>query len=196
MKVIRLATICIMFTALFAVAAIAQTGPTKIAVINTFDFQTREGNPGITKYVAALKRVDDQIKPLETELETMATKINNLKKEIETLQKSAANSTVPVSNNTVTNKIEEYNNLGREYKFKEENAKARLQSLQNSVMGPVLSDIAKAMQEYATKNGLTMILDAAKLDQAGLILAFDRKFDVTDDFIKFYNARPAGTATK
>ncbi len=41
-----------------------------------------------------------------------------------------------------------------------------------------------------------LILDAAKLEGAGLILAVDLpKVDVTKDFITFYNARPATTAT-
>jgi hypothetical protein len=32
------------------------------------------------------------------------------------------------------------------------------------------------------------------LGQAGVILALDKTADVTDEFIKFYNARPAGSA--
>ena len=63
-------------------------------------------------------------------------------------------------------------------------------------MGPLHQDIGKAMQDYANQKGFDLILDAAKLDNAGLILAFNpAKVDVTKDFITFYNARPATTAT-
>ena len=52
------------------------------------------------------------------------------------------------------------------------------------------------MQDYANQKGYDLILDAAKLDSAGLILAFNpAKVDVTKDFITYFNARPAGAAT-
>ena len=56
-------------------------------------------------------------------------------------------------------------------------------------------DIGKALDEFAKKNGYSLILDGAKLDGAGLILAFDEKSEVTKEFITFYNARPATAAT-
>ncbi len=51
------------------------------------------------------------------------------------------------------------------------------------------------MQEFAKQKGYALILDAANLDKAGLLLAFDEKYNITAEFITFYNARPAGTAT-
>ena len=63
-------------------------------------------------------------------------------------------------------------------------------------MGPIRQEIGKALQDYAKQKGIALILDAAKLDGAGLILAFDpERVDVTRDFITFFNARPATTAT-
>jgi hypothetical protein len=41
-----------------------------------------------------------------------------------------------------------------------------------------------------------MLLDAGKLEEAGILIGIgDEKIDVTKEFITFYNARPAGTAT-
>jgi len=49
---------------------------------------------------------------------------------------------------------------------------------------------------FAKQKGFGLILDGAKLEGAGLILAVDlTKVDVTKEFITFYNARPAGTAS-
>ena len=63
-------------------------------------------------------------------------------------------------------------------------------------MGPIRAEIGKALQDFANQKGYALILDAAKLDGAGLILAFDAaKVDVTKEFITFFNARPATTAT-
>ena len=53
----------------------------------------------------------------------------------------------------------------------------------------------KALNEYAKKNGYAVIFDGVKLDQAQILLGFDEKYNVTQDFITFYNARPAGAAT-
>jgi Skp family chaperone for outer membrane proteins len=157
-------------------------------VINTQQFAETTG--GITKYVTQQTKLNNEFKPVNQELTTLSTKINNLKTEIENLQKS--NVAKPES---INEKIEEANKLAREYKFKQEDAKAKYQSRSGVLLGPITEDVFKALQEYSKQNGYAMILDAGRLDNAGLILAFDRKFDVTDDFIKFYNARPAGTAS-
>ncbi|MCO6512310.1 MAG: OmpH family outer membrane protein [Aridibacter famidurans] len=192
MKALRLFTGGLIFTAIFAVSAFAQTQETlKIGVINPFFFEQEKG--GIAKYINALASLDNEFKPDNQKLQTLANQINTLKTEIETLQKQ--NATVPVKPEDLNKKIEEYNRLVRELDFQKKDAEARFESRQRVVMGPIMQDIGKAMQEYAEKNSFSIILDASKLDNAGLVLAFDRKLDVTEDFIKFYNARPAGSAS-
>ncbi|MCY7375043.1 MAG: OmpH family outer membrane protein, partial [Pyrinomonadaceae bacterium] len=73
---------------------------------------------------------------------------------------------------------------------------AKSERREPAIMGPIRQHIGNALQEFAKKNGYMMILDAAKLDGAGLLLAFDEKYDATKDFITFFNARPAATAVK
>jgi Skp family chaperone for outer membrane proteins len=192
MKTLRLAIVGMVFTAVFAVSAFSQTVAPKIAVINTLAFGAKGG---ITKYVNAQKKLNDEFKVENQQLTALATKINNLKKEIQTLRNNT-NKSVPVAPATVNNKIEEHNNLEREFKFKQDNAKAKLAARSAVVLDPVRRDIFKALQEYATKKGYGMILDASRLEQAQLILAFDQKFNMTKDFIAYYNTRPAGTASK
>jgi Skp family chaperone for outer membrane proteins len=112
------------------------------------------------------------------------------------LQDQAAAGTVPIDQKTAAAKVEEYQTLELTIKRKQEDAKARAARREPAVMGPIRQEIGKALQDYATQKGYAMILDAAKLDGAGLILAFDAaKVDVTKDFIAFFNARPATTAT-
>ncbi len=195
MKMIRLFTVSMIFAALFAVSAFAQGATGKIGVINTFAFDKNDKNPGIAKYVTALNTLEAKYKTETSQLQAMGVKINNLKKEINTLQ-NPPNKNVPINRTTITSKAQEHDKLVREYKFKEEDLKARYETDRQKIVGPVYADILKAMQAYAKQKGYVMILDAARLERAGLVLAFDRKHDVTEDFIKFYNARPAGTATK
>ncbi len=191
MKVLRFTVVSLFIVGLFTISALAQTQPnSKIGVIDTSMFGAEKS--GITKYITEQNKLNEQFKPVNQELTTLTTRINALKKEVADLQASKA----PVKPETITARAEEHDKLVRELKFKQEDAKAKFAVQSKNILGPVTQDIYKAMQEFANKNGYTMIMDAAKLDEVGLVLAFDRKFDVTEEFIKFYNARPPGTAVK
>lgn len=192
MKTFRLIAVSVVFAAIFAVSALAQTTAGKIGLINTQAFD--DDKAGITKYVAALNSLETEFKPTFTELQTLGTKIQALQKEIQTLQEQAQKGTVPVNQATVNAKLEEYDKLTREYKFKEEDAKARYQRREAAVMGPIRLDIGNAIQEYTKKNGYLLIFDPSK-DQTGFLLGLDETADITKQFITFYNARPATTAT-
>ncbi len=193
MKLFRLTVLSFIFTTIFVLSAFAQTGG-KIAVINTSAFDIDK--VGITKYVNAMDSVDKEFATVTTQLQTSATRYETLRKEITTLQEQAQkNPAVPINQNTVSAKVEEYEKLGREIKFKQEEAKANYERRRQAVMGPVLLDIGKAMDEFAIQKGFALILDSSKLEQAGVLLSVNKTADVTEEFIKFYNARPAGTAT-
>ena len=108
-------------------------------------------------------------------MQTIGNRLKTLQTEIQTLQKQVQDGKVPVDEKTVNAKLEEYDKLTREYKFKEDDAKARFTRREQVVMGPIRQDIGKAIQEFANQKGYMLILDAAKLDNAGLILALDLK---------------------
>lgn len=194
MKKIRLFAASLFVAALFAVSAFAQTPATtgRIAVINTLAFD--DAKAGITKYTNAMNALENEFKPVNTELQTMVTKYQNMQKEIQNLQEQAQKPNSPVGASTVQAKYDEYGKLERDIKFKQEDAKARFESRRATLLGPVLQDIGKAMQEFAKQKGYVLILDIAKMAEADLILALDEKSDVTKDFIAFFNARPATTA--
>jgi Skp family chaperone for outer membrane proteins len=184
------------FAAITAVSAFGQAAqpaaPFKMAVIDTGAFDTKEG---ITRYATAMNALEAEFKPLETEIQGMVTKYNTLGAEIKKFQDQAAAGT-PIDQKSAQTKVEEYQNLELSIKRKQEDAKARAARREPQVMGPIRQEIGKALQDYAKQKGIALILDAAKLDGAGLILAFDEaKVDVTKDFIAFFNARPATTAT-
>ena len=197
MRTFRLILVGAILTALFAVSAFAQAADSKIAVINTLAFAgDKTGKGGITKYVNAQNRLDNEFKVDNQQLTNIANQINALKKEIQGLQESA-NKNVPVNQKTITDKAQKHDDLVRELKFKQESAKAKFESRSQEVLGPVSNDIGKALQNFAKQKGYAMILDAAKLERAGLILAYidDAKFDVTKEFIAYYNTLPGGTAS-
>src|SRR5215471_7024492 len=200
MRRFNLAAVSVLFTAIFAISALAQApaqpgAGTRIAVINTQAFDDDKG--GISKYTAAMNALDKEFAPLQTEIQGLVNRYNALGAEIKKLQDSAnAPTPVPINQQDAAKKVDEYQSLETQIKRKQEDGKAKLEKRQQEVMGPILQDIGKAMDEYAKQKGYAMILDGAKLDSAGLILAVDlTKVDVTKDFITFYNARPAGTAS-
>lgn len=192
MKTIRFFTVSLILTALFAVASFAQT-QTKIAVINTYAFGAEK--EGITKYINAVTALNNEFKPLNDELKGMQTKLQTLATEIENLRKLAASNPKAVDEKAAQAKIDEAEKLQRDLKFKQEEGKARFEKRQQAVLGPVMQDIFKAVQEFSKQKAYTMILDVAKLEDSGILLGLDEKADITKEFITFYNSRPATTAT-
>ncbi len=198
MKTFRSIVAFFAFAAIFAVSAFAQAAASpKIGIVNTGAFDTKEG---INKYVNAMNTLETQMKPELTVLQTMGNRLQALKTELEGLQNQLNDPKLPpaVDKNklqaTAQTKYEEYQKIGLEFEYKQKDYKASLERKEATVMSPVRQDIGNALQEFAKKNGYMMILDASKLDQNGLLLAFDAKFDVTKEFITFFNTRPATTA--
>jgi Skp family chaperone for outer membrane proteins len=194
MKTFRLIAASAIFAAIFAVSAFAQTTAGKIGLINTLAFEDEK--EGITKYVAAQTSLDNEFKPLGVELQGLLTKLQALDKEIKDLQAKAQdpNNKVPIDPKMGQAKVEEFEKLNREYKFKQEDAKARYERREAAVLGPIRQDIGNAIQEFTKKNGYVLVIDVSK-DQTGLFLGFDEAANVTKQFITFYNTRPATTAT-
>jgi Skp family chaperone for outer membrane proteins len=199
MRKIRLVAISLFLVTVSAFSIFAQTPQNasfKVGLINTLAFDNEKA--GIVKYATAMKSVETGFKRELDEINAMVVRLQNLEKELTALQKQLTAPTspgVPVNNaqlqTSYNTKIEEYDKLGRDYKFKQEDVRARFQRRRQEVMGPILLDIGKAMQEFAKQKGFSIILDASKLGDSGVLLAIDDKVDLTKDFITFYNARPA-----
>ena len=196
MKNIRLIAVSLMFAAIFAVSASAQTA-TKIALLNSTAFESDPG--GITKIINEMKKIELEFKPIQTELQTMQgqirtlnTDLTNIQNQINALGAAADASKLQA---TYSQKYGELEDKTREYKYKEEAAKAKYARREQVGMAPIYQDISKAMQEYGKAKGYTLVLDLAKLYNANAIWYWEDATDVTADFIKFYNARPATATT-
>lgn len=194
MKRISVFAASFIFAAIFAVSAFgqpAQTAAAKVVVINPAAF---DGKDGITKYANAINAFEAEMKPLQTEIDGLANRYQNLGKEIQTIQANAAKSpAVPIDQKAAQAKVEEYQNLELTIKRKQEDGNRRAEASRDRIMGPILEEIGKAMDDFAKAKGYALILDASKLGQA--ILAWDpAKVDVTKEFITYFNGR-GGAAT-
>lgn len=198
MKRFTLVAVSILFAAVFAGSAAAQVPAQqvnpRIGVIDTSAFSAKDG---IKKYTAASEALDKEFAPLTQEIQGLVTRYNTLGAEIKKIQdNAAANPAVPIKPGDVQPKIDEYQQLEVTIKRKQEDGKAKLDKRSGEVLGPIMQDIGKAIDDYAKQKGYAMMLDLAKMADAGIVLSLDAsKIDVTKDFIAFYNLRPAGTAT-
>lgn len=201
MKRFSLLAISFVFTVIFAGSAFAQTGAQpaatgRIGLVNTFAFLEDKAGAGITKLKNAMAVVDSEFKAVNDDLKTKGARYTTLATEIQNAQKQAqANAAVPIDPANIQAKIDEYQTLETTIKRIQEDAKAKYERRREQVVGPIYNDILKAMNDYARQKGYAIILDGARLEEAQILLGFDDKIDVTKDFIVFYNARPATTAT-
>jgi Skp family chaperone for outer membrane proteins len=204
MRTVRLTALGFIFAALFAVSAFAQVpataAPAKVMFINTLAFD--DAKAGIAKYSNAMTALENEFKPVETELNTMKARYGTLANEVKGIEDklNAPTSAVPINKEELRKqyiaKGDEAANLEIQIKRKAEDGKAKFERRQTEVMQPIMQDIARAIQDFAKQKGYAVILDAAKLENAGVLLAFDEtKADVTKEFIIFYNTRTPTTAT-
>lgn len=181
-------------TALFAVAAFGQAAPAgtgKIGWINTGAFS--DDKAGITKFTSAYKTLGTEAKPKETELVNIQAKLKTIADDLQKMQNAGTN--VPFDAKAASAKQDEGQRLQREFEFKKKEYDAFVEKRGNELIGPIQADIGKALQDFAKQKGYTAILDIDKLGAAGAILALDQSADITKEFVTFYNARPAGSAT-
>ena len=200
MKTFRLIAAGLIFAAVFAVSAFAQaqTATPKIGFIDTSAFGDEKA--GITKYNNAVNALGNEIKPMYASVQKMVDDYQKLGTEITKMQEQIkAQPNGPISEKAITDKIEQYQQLEVRIKRDKEDADAKSEKRKQERLGPIELEIGKAIQEFAMSKGYGVILDAAKLDRAGIILAWDDKSDITAEFVKYFNAKPATggtTATK
>lgn len=194
MRTLRLTAVSLFLAAIFAVSAFAQAPATgKIGLVNTLAFDDKDG---ITKYIGVLNSLEKEFTQPQTDLNNLATKAQALQKELQNYQDMASKGTkIPISDADLQRKADELEKLGVDFKRKQEDLKNQYQKRYQVVVGPIYQDIMKAMQDFTKQKGYAVILDGAKLEESGILIGFDEKFDVTKEFITFYNARPATTAS-
>jgi Skp family chaperone for outer membrane proteins len=190
MRKFNIAALGLFFAAVFAVSAFAQVpAPGKIGLVDTGAFLDDKPGAGIPKLKTAFNSLNAEFKSVNDELQTLGTQYQQKVDEYNKLK----NSTVPAGD--LDAKASAIQDLETSIKRKQEDAKAKYERRQDAVVGPIYADIGKALNDYAKSKGFAIILDGAKLEQAGVLLGFDDKYDITKDFITFYNARPATAST-
>jgi Skp family chaperone for outer membrane proteins len=181
-----------MLMALFAVSGFAQTPQTattgRIGLVDTGAFYDDKPGAGIPKLKNAITGVNAKYKTITDELNTLSTQYQQKVDEFNKLK----NSTAPVAD--LDTRASAIQDLETTIKRKQEDAKRKYDDDMAKATDPIKADIVKALNDFAKQKGYSLILDGGKLEEAGILLGFDEKYDVTKDFIAFYNSRPATAA--
>ena len=197
MKRFNFIAACFAISLAFAATALGQpaaTGPAggKIGLVNVSAFA--DDKAGITKFRNALASLEPEFKPLNDEINTLRTRYQTLANQIQEANKPKPAGVPATTPPDLNSKIEEAQNLEVQIKRKQEDGKAKYEKRYAAVVGPVYTDIIKGLNDFAKQKGYAVIFDGGKLEEAGILMGFDDKYDVTKEFIAFYNQRPAGTA--
>lgn len=192
MRKFNLAALGLLFAAVFSVSAFAQAPATgKVGVIDTGAFFDDKPGAGIPKLKNAISSINVKYKSVNDELTSLGTQLQQKIDEYNKLKNAA----VPSNPQDLDTKAATIQDLQTSLKRKEEDAKARYEREISTATDPINQEIMKAINDYAKAKGFAVIFDLSKLDQAGVIIGLDEKYDVTKDFITFYNARPATAST-
>lgn len=187
MSVNRFVVPAILFLCVSIVSVSAQVGAAnKIVVIDTAAFFNEK--TGITKIITASRNLSSELAPKRAAVQQIVAKIDALNKELTTFQSNASKG-IPVDEKTVQGKVEELDRLKREGKYQEDEFNAFAQKRQNEIVGPVYSEVLKSLGDYVKSKDYGLLFDASK-DQSGMLIFASEKFDITRDFITFYNTRP------
>ena len=158
----------------------------KVAVIFSAAFQ--DPKQGIAKFSVLLNQLNSKYQKTQDDLNTTAKTLNALQDEIKKLQESTA----PVSPQTVQQKLDQLDQMKKDYQRRGEDAQASYQRERQTVFQPLQDDVGKALDVFAKAHGITLVIDASQVE--GILYAADG-IDITKAFISEYNVKNPATAS-
>ncbi len=178
----RFAAFAFLIAIVFSVSTFAQpAAAAKIGFINSEAFYDEKA--GVTKLINALKQLEREFAPKNQELTGLNTRLGTISTELQNMQKLPPAQFNQVAYNT---KREEGENLKRKFDYEKTVAENDVAKRRAALIGPISQEIGKAIDEYAQKNGFSVILDPSNLSVA--MIHYAEGADSTKDFIAFFNA--------
>lgn len=152
----------------------------RMAFINSTAFS--DPAIGIKQAIRSSKTLQLEFESVQSELALMGEKLRTLAGEMSKLNADAS-----ANAEALDAKRAEGTRLQEELMAKQTEAQAAFNKRQQEVQGPVAKEIAKELNAFTKERNISVLLDAAKLNEA--LLNFDVELDVTTDFIAYFNAR-------
>lgn len=163
-----------------AVAAQQPAPPTavqkgKVAVINTAVLQDQIG-----EYKLKVDALNKQFEPRVKEIQSLAERIGALETTVRTQQQTLTAA-------RLAEMTEQLEGMKRDHTRKREDLEIDGQRTLNQAVGPTKEKLGKFLQDYAARRGIVVVIDLANAFEANALLWYDRRLDVTQDFIAEYN---------
>lgn len=155
----------------------------KVAVIFSAAFQDPKN--GIAKFGVLLNQLNSQFQKTQDELNQTAQKIKQLEDEIAKAQTAAGDPKL------VQAKIDQHDQMKKDYTRKGEDAQAAYQKRREEIFAPLQDDVAKSLDAYAKARGITLVIDGSQVE--GILFAAD-SINITSAFISEYNLKNPATA--
>ena len=76
----------------------------------------------------------------------------------------------------------------KEYQRKVEDAQELARRREAEETGAISDKISAFLQQYCTKNGITTVFEARRLQETGVIVFAAANANITEDFVRSYNA--------
>jgi Skp family chaperone for outer membrane proteins len=167
-----------------SVAASAQTAPGKgrIAVINTTVFQEK-----IAEFKVKVEALNKQFEPRVRDLEQLGQRIQQMENTIQ----NGRGTLTPAK---IAELSEQMEGLKKEYQRKGEDLQVDGNKAREQALQPVSEKLERFARDYTARKGISILLDLANAVNSNLIVWYDAKMDVTDDFITEYNKAYPSTA--
>lgn len=164
--------------------------PGRIVIVDTSAFFDEKA--GITRIVAATKQVNTELAARRTKVTSIVSRLKALETEL-TVYRTNAEKGVPFDTNAAQAKAAEFESMQRTGKFEEDEYNALAKKRQNEIVGAQYAAAMQALGDYIKTKGYGLVFDPSK-DQGGFLLFATAQYDITKDFIAFYNAKPVTTA--
>jgi Skp family chaperone for outer membrane proteins len=161
-------------------------GVGKIGIVNPLLFTDEKAGAGIGRLKTAVKAAEDANKVLADKIQSDTTKYRTVVAEVERIR-SAPNP----NQQALSAKVIEGQDLETSLNRNREDYKRNFEKSYQQLVTPIFNQILLALNDYAKQKGYAVILNGPKLEQDDLLMGFDDRYDVTADFITFFNARPA-----
>jgi Skp family chaperone for outer membrane proteins len=160
----------------------------KVAVVNTAMFQEQ-----VLEFKAKMEELNRQFEPRVKDVRGLADRISAQENTIKTQSQGGALSAARVAEMT-----EQLEAMKKDYQRKAEDLQADATRAKDRAFEPLSAKLVKFAQDYTAKRGIVHLIDLGNSLQSGLLLWYDPRTDVTQDFINEYNKvnpAPAGSPT-
>jgi len=173
----------VMGTSAMAQAAGENVPKMKIAIVDVLSFRERIG-----ELKAKYDKLQTEFTPRYQELEAMQTKL--------TAQEKTLKENTTLTPQQAAKLSDEFESGKKEYQRKLEDSQTLARKREEEDTGPIYDKLSKFLDQYCTRNGITHVFDARRLQETGIVVFAAATANITDVFVDEYNkANPAPAAS-